>query len=179
MTTVEEIWKLVNACSGYAVSNYGKCKSLSRVLPNGTNLKGRILKPIEDRDGYLRYGLSRRPNGVLIKSAHRLVVEAFIGSIPDGLQVNHIDGNKKNNFIGNLEICTLEQNVQHAHRTGLISNYARGVRSASAKLTEADVLEIRERYDAGNERQQDIAEDYGIQRESVSKIGLRKRWKHI
>lgn len=51
---------------------------------------------------------------------HRLVAEAFIGEIPKGFQVNHLDGDKHNNVPSNLEIVTRLQNMQHAHHLGLI-----------------------------------------------------------
>lgn len=52
-------------------------------------------------------------------SMHNLVAKAFIGDIPDGYVVNHIDGNKVNNNVNNLEIITISENNKHAFRTGL------------------------------------------------------------
>jgi hypothetical protein len=68
--------------------------------------------------GYL--SLTIYKNGERItRSVHRLVAEAFLGGPHPGFDVNHIDGDKTNNRIENLEWCTREENVQHAVRTGL------------------------------------------------------------
>ncbi len=67
-----------------------------------------------DRQGYRMIRLIHRTRKV-----HRLVAEAFIGPIASGLTVNHLDGNKANNDVENLEIVTRAENSQHAMRTGL------------------------------------------------------------
>lgn len=72
----------------------------------------------QDRDGYYRVVLSL--NGKLTRiKVHKLVCEQFIGDIPEGMVVNHIDGNKHNNNTDNLEIVTPLENTRHAWNTGL------------------------------------------------------------
>lgn len=74
----------------------------------------------QDKDGYYRCVLSN--NGIHDRvTIHRLVAEQFIGAIPDGYVVNHIDGNKHNNNCTNLEIVTALENINHAWATGLSS----------------------------------------------------------
>lgn len=77
---------------------------------NVFNLHGKQLKPARDSNGYLQVGLWE--NGkVTRRLVHRFVMEAFIG--PSVLQVNHIDGNKTNNCLRNLEYVTASQNIRY------------------------------------------------------------------
>lgn len=69
-----------------------------------------------NRNGYLEVSL--RVNGITVtKRVHRLVYEAFCGCTD--LEVNHIDGDKANNSLANLEVCTRKENMEHAKRKGL------------------------------------------------------------
>lgn len=61
-------------------------------------------------------------------TVHRLVADAFYDGSHDGLEVNHIDGNKSNNFIANLEWCTSSENRKHAFQTGLQRAYSKQIR---------------------------------------------------
>lgn len=98
-----EIWKNIDGYDGrYQVSSWGRVRSI-----NG------ILKPYENHKGYLKIGLMR--DGISHKHRiNRLVAMAFIPN-PDNLpQVNHIDGNKQNNSVTNLEWVTNKRNAEHA-----------------------------------------------------------------
>ncbi len=86
------------------------------------NNKNRELKQFKNRDGYFMVKLCR--NGFEKQcSVHRLVASAFYDCHDHSLEVNHIDGNKENNFIGNLEWVTRSENIQHAYKHGLRKNY--------------------------------------------------------
>lgn len=95
-----------------------------------TNLKtGRHLKPGTNQKGYKHLQLSGKT-----RSIHRMVYEAYVSEIPKDLQINHIDGDKSNNYISNLEIVTRKENMAHAVRIGLIksgasSNFSKQVES--------------------------------------------------
>jgi hypothetical protein len=82
-------------------------------------LKGKILKPMSHKLGYLYYDL-RKDKKRKLYYVHRLVSEHFIDNPLSKKYVNHIDGNKKNNSISNLEWVTSKENVNHAIKTGLI-----------------------------------------------------------
>ena len=100
-----EYWLDVKDVDGYEVSNYGRI----RIKNNG-----RIVKPYINR-GYERVNMGNKRNYV-----HRVVADAFFDhNGGEHTQVNHIDGNKTNNNLTNLEWCTPQENIQHAFRTGL------------------------------------------------------------
>lgn len=82
------------------------------------NPDGRIrkLKFTETKDGYLRVSLSDSEHKKHLRLVHRLVAEAFIPNPEHKSDVNHIDGNKQNNYISNLEWTTRSENILHAYR---------------------------------------------------------------
>ena len=97
----EENWKEIRNYKGYYVSNLGRVKH-----------NNKILKPIKSRNGYLHIFLYSN-NSKKQFLIHRLVANEFINKVSDMNEVNHIDGNKENNRIDNLEWCTHESNVHH------------------------------------------------------------------
>ncbi len=109
-----EIWKDIYGYEGaYKVSNLGRIQSLLR-----KNTKGKILNPAKNNRGYLRLGLCFKGK-IRYDSVHRLVAEAFIPNPKNLPEVNHIDGNKLNNRVENLEWVTKGENQIHAYKTGL------------------------------------------------------------
>lgn len=79
---------------------------------------GRILKTRPNGHGYLRLTVRQNNKQVPI-SVHRLIADSFYDGDHEGMDVNHIDGNKLNNHISNLEFCTRKENIRHAFDTGL------------------------------------------------------------
>lgn len=117
-----EIWKPIKGYEGlYEVSNTGKVKSLEKRARFGRGYRTfpeRELKLSEDKDGYYKVNLSKQGKKKRF-FVHRLVATAFIGNPEELPVVNHKDGNKKNNFVSNLEWTTRSENDLHAFRTGL------------------------------------------------------------
>ena len=99
---MEEIFVKVKGYEGYEVSNTGKIKSLK------TN---RLLTPQKNNCGYLYILLTDSNKKVKINLIHRLVFDSFIG-IDDGLEINHLDEDKENNRLDNLELITHEDNLK-------------------------------------------------------------------
>lgn len=106
-----ETWKDVSGYEGlYRISNSGKVYSCRR---------NKEMRPA-DSNGYFIVCLCKNSN-YKVKSVHRLVAEAFIPNTNNFNVVNHIDGNKKNNRVDNLEWCTQKQNVRHCISMGQFS----------------------------------------------------------
>lgn len=104
-----EVWLKSKENSNYEINNYGEVRNrkTKRILKQETTYRGykRVRFTIND-DGRHKY-------------VHRLVADTFFDGDHEGLDVNHIDGNKSNNFIGNLEWVTRSENIKHAFKTGL------------------------------------------------------------
>lgn len=118
-----EIWKPVNGFEGlYEISDHGRLLSLSRtvVRPNGTLQKRNMhmIVPHDDGKGYLQTTLNLKDRRRIVY-IHQLVAETFIVNPENKPEINHIDGNKKNNDVANLEWVTRSENIQHAFRLGL------------------------------------------------------------
>ena len=111
-----EIWKNTEF-DGYMVSNLGRVKSLDRFLqpdgshPNGRWYHGKILSSIQNKHRYDSIRIGYKGKKVYI---HRLVAKAFIPNPDNKAEVNHIDGNTKNNRVENLEWVTRLENTKHA-----------------------------------------------------------------
>jgi hypothetical protein len=119
-----EIWKDVVGFEGaYKVSNLGRVKSLPRTSPypgsaNGRREVGKMLKLTLCEDGYARVPLSNGTNDQKKYRVHRLVAIAFIPNPNNYPNINHVNSDRKDNNISNLEWCTQAQNNLHAYRYG-------------------------------------------------------------
>ena len=107
---MKEVWKdIIGYETLYKVSNFGRFKSIRNNI---------FLKPYIQQNGYSRVSLSK--NGkIKYYNIHRLVAEAFIPNPNNYPVINHVDGNKNNNNVGNLEFCTYLHNNKEARRLGL------------------------------------------------------------
>lgn len=106
---MEEIWKPVRGYEGrYEVSNFGRVMSLNYRMTK----QSKLMSPSINSDGYACTTLTKDGKGYS-KRVHRLVAEAFIPNPLEYPEVNHIDEDKLNNHVDNLEWCTREHNVNH------------------------------------------------------------------
>ncbi len=114
---MEEIWKDVNGFEGlYQVSNLGNVKSLHYFGGD----KEHIMHPALSKSGYLLVTLTKNKKHAAT-SVHVIVAKAFVDNKCGKTQVNHIDGNKRNNNAENLEWVTAKENHDHAVAIGLKS----------------------------------------------------------
>ena len=161
----------------YMISNHGNLRSLDREDSIGRKVKGRELKLTLKPDGYLDVMLCKDGKKLTCK-VHRLVATTFLENTDDKRTVNHIDGNKINNRVDNLEWATDSEQQKHAVTIGL---RPKGEQCYNSKLTDDVVKEIRERR-ATNPKlwtQSKLAEEYGVDQSQISRIIHRKTWAHI
>jgi hypothetical protein len=120
---MKEIWKYIENFYGYyEVSNRGRIRSVDRYVDHRFGYsqlrKGKMKKITLDKDGYGLLHLYKN-NKNHTRKAHRLVLQAFVPNPENKPQVNHINGNKLDNRVENLEWCTDKENKIHAFATGL------------------------------------------------------------
>lgn len=172
-----EEWRLIPGTEGiYAASNLGRIKREGHHLGViGRTWPGKLIEGSTNQDGYLVMRPYRRPDRRTV-AIHRLVALTFLGPCPEGLEVNHIDGNRTNNAVSNLEYVTHHENVLHAWEHGDICR--KGENNNRAKLTEDDVRAIRAAYEAGASTRV-LAKQYGLNQSAIWRAVSRKSWKHV
>ena len=111
------------------------------------------------------------------RKIHRLVAQTYIPNPMNKPQVNHIDCDKTNNNINNLEWCTNRENVIHAMKNGMIAKN-NGEFSGTSKLKEKDIIKIRKLHKDGM-TQQNISKLLPVKREAIGKILRGERWAHV
>ena len=122
-----EVWKDIEEFKGlYQVSNLGQIRSIDRITEYKTGAKrltkGVVLSIGKNKLGYSQVGLSKNDK-CYSRRVHRLVAQAFIPNPNRYKEINHIDGNKQNNNVDNLEWCNRKQNIRHAINNGLRKKY--------------------------------------------------------
>jgi hypothetical protein len=108
-----EIWRIIVDFPGYQVSNMGRVKSIPRKSANGRSLRGKVLSPRTDRDGYKDVLLSVNGDHKRV-FVHRMVARAFLLEAHTDETVNHENGIRDDNRAENLTWMTLQENIQHA-----------------------------------------------------------------
>jgi DNA-binding XRE family transcriptional regulator len=126
--------------------------------PNLAHRNEKQLKPRLRKNGYLYVSL-RKDGKTIDCTIHRLVAKTFLGCV-DGLDVNHINGNRSDNRLINLELVTRSNNLAH----GMFVN-----KNGIAKLTHEQAEEVKRRVALG-ERQVDIAKEFNVLKQTINQI---------
>ena len=169
LSGLTEYWLDIPNYEGYQVSNHGRVRNKKT---------GKILKPYLTR-GYLRVSLYN-DSGRKCKLVHRLVAEAFIPNPHNKPAVNHINGCKTDSNVSNLEWANHSENMSHAHSNGLRPKInTQGQNNGYAKLTEAQVIQIKQLLDDGKLTQKTIGSQFNVSRHTIKDIKSGRRWRHI
>lgn len=169
------VYREIAGFTGYRVGSDGSvwsCWSTRRLTDIWKRMK---LRP--NHKGYPSVNLSLGGRGnYRTRRVHRLVLVAFVGPCPDGMECRHLNGIKADCRLDNLEWGTQEDNRGDNRR---LDAYQRGGEHSQAKLTEDDVRQIRQHYAAGGILQRELAADFGITLSMVSMIVNRRSWQHV
>jgi hypothetical protein len=178
----EEIFRVVPSNPNYEVSNCGRVRTLARpVRYVHAVTKKEHFRMLETRflKGYNMLGYkfcslhdNKKARPIAI---HRLVAEAFLPPVPGTECINHIDGNKHNNRVDNLERCTNAYNHEHATRTGL---KAKGETCGMSKLNDHCVHAIKWFLSKGISHNE-LAKAFKVNKSTITLINTGEIWKHI
>lgn len=166
---------------GYRVGDDGSVWTAWKQVGRGTGLGSkrvlgdtyrRLKLHVERPSGYHTVGIGGRTIRV-----HTLVLTAFVGPRPPGMEACHCpDRDPSNNRLDNLRWDTHSANMMHRVEQG---THNRGERHPNTHLTDVEVMRIRELYATGNYTQKQLGDQYGVNRETVSNIVRRVYWKHL
>jgi len=182
---MQEEWRDVVGYEGfYQVSNLGRIKSLQRTRKGRhgvCNKSERILAlAAGNRKGsYLMFSAIGSNGNKKTVAAHRLVAKAFIANPDNKPCVNHIDHNRLNNCVENLEWVTAKENAQHALLNGRLEmSMHRGEDNNQSKLTTAQVKEIRKRYVRYSKENNctSLAKEFGVSHVTIHNIIKLNAW---
>jgi len=165
---MREEWKNIEGFENlYQISNLGRFKSFK-------NNKEKILRPA-DAMGYEIIRLFKDKKIYTLKT-HRLVAYHFIDNPENKPEVNHKNGNKKDNTIFNLEWMTRSENMKHAILTGL-KGIKKGIDNGNSKLNESDVRQIKN--ELSHLTCSKLSEMFNVSRAAIHLIKNNTNWKHI
>lgn len=161
---LEKWLEISDAQDGWLISNYG------RVKHNGV-----ILSCSVHSDGYIfSVFRSRKTGEYMQRPVHRLVADAFLPVVVGKYVINHIDGNKMNNSVMNLEWCTQSENVQHAINNRFTPT---GLSTYQGKFSSKERQHIKDLCDSGEYSRRKIAKMYGVSHTCINDI-VNDRYKY-
>ncbi|EPR9732925.1 HNH endonuclease [Enterobacter bugandensis] len=169
-----EVRKYISGYEGlYSVTTDGRVYSHPRMRISGHKINGKYLARTPSEKGYLRVNLFKDGSYKTFK-IHRLVAETFIPNPNGKPEVNHLDGDKSNNRVENLEWSTSLENLRHAFQVGLKTT--KGASNPRAKLTN---LQVKDILSATGLSQRALAKRYGVSQAQISSIRQGKSWAHL
>lgn len=178
-----EIWKDIDGHEAYQISSFGNVQRNARkviVVSKKTGLKSlRTIKSgpskiFDNGRGYkMMFSCSDGNRSCLY--IHRIVASHFLPNPHNYLEVNHIDGNKSNNHVNNLEWSTREMNRLHAIKNNLV---AHGERSGTNKLSKSQVIDILNKHHKNPSlNKTELSKEYGVGDVCIHNIITGKKWR--
>lgn len=184
-----EVWKTVADVDGYEVSDLGRVRSWIMANSTRRRTEPKVLRQQSDKDGYAQVNLRNRT-----KKVHHLVLKAFVGPRPDGMEASHNNGRRADNRLENLRWGTPKENNADklVHGTVLTGDrspsrvnrhlMARGEAVYGSKLTAGQVRVISmfaSLAPAERPSMRAIADTFGVGGSTVRDIWLGNRWRHV
>lgn len=166
---MEEIWKRIEWSPDYEISSYGRLKSYKRDKTNG-----KLIKLTPRKTGYITVQIDDiRTGKIKLTGVHRLVAEAFIPNPENKGDVNHIDENKSNNHVDNLEWMTRKENINYGTHNEQVSEF---------RKKKIECIELNKIFDSLTQASKEL----GISGSNISRVcnGKRSqaggfRWRYI
>jgi hypothetical protein len=182
-----EVWKRSRLCPCLSVSNKGRVKTIDRIIKSGKRssqeIKGKIKKQQEHSNGYksVCISINNKSKRYLV---HRLVANEYIQDV-EGKTVNHINFNKQDNYPGNLEVVSIQENLSHYRRSKRYKIEAKirgsrieGDKNPCAKIENSQAQQIIDEYKKGKSPKQ-LQEKYNIKRSSFWNLISGKTYKML
>ena len=158
-------WQLIARFPLYEISEAGEVRKVGTMRPlKSFPVKGYLAVSLYGESGYFQ--------GVI----HRIASQTFLGPRPEGMQVNHKNGNALDNRAENLEYVSPQQNIWH--RDNVLKTTARGERSGKAVLTTKKVIRIR-KLSAQGLTHRKIAALLGVGKTTVANVVHLRTWHHV
>lgn len=178
-TNEQEVWKdFTQMGRAFQASSFGRIRSMGFIYKDkrghSYERKCRIVSPREQGQKLKYYYFE---SGNKLFSIHRAVAKLFVQNPENKPQVNHIDGNDKNNFYKNLEWVSSKENIQHAERIGLRKNKPHGEGHKNSRLNNQTVKMIK--MEPGEISCARIGKKYGISATIINRIRRGTAWKHV
>lgn len=161
---MKEEWRDVIGFNGkYKVSNLGNIKSFYH-----NKVEGKIKKQVINSHGYPAISVQIEGRKCRLRPVHRLVALAFLPSAVGKTHVNHIDGDKLNNEVNNLEWITHAENIKHGFKIGLYNNA--GENNGRSVLTNEQAQHIRKIKETDGTSIQSLANVFGVSQTTIWKL---------